>query len=74
MKFLVNKLLINGSVDFPNKEAAQDSPFALELFKFNFVNGVFFCKQFCYHYQNRRCGMGRYRSLIERLRKRCCRI
>ncbi|APU99059.1 NifU family protein [Sphingobacterium sp. B29] len=46
MKFLVNKLLINGSVDFPNKEAAQDSPFALELFKFNFVNGVFFASNF----------------------------
>ncbi len=46
MKFLVNKLLINGSVDFPHKEAAQDSPFALELFKFNFVNGVFFASNF----------------------------
>ena len=46
MKFLVNKLLINGSVDFPNKEAAQASPFALELFKFNFVNGVFFASNF----------------------------
>ncbi|WP_433901363.1 NifU family protein [Sphingobacterium puteale] len=46
MKFLVNKLLINGSVDFPNKEAAQDSPFAQELFKFNFVNGVFFASNF----------------------------
>ncbi|WP_293945746.1 MULTISPECIES: NifU family protein [unclassified Sphingobacterium] len=46
MKFLVNKLLINGSVDFPNKEAAQESPFAQELFKFNFVNGVFFASNF----------------------------
>lgn len=46
MKFLVNKLLINGSVDFPNKETAQDSPFAQELFKFNFVNGVFFASNF----------------------------
>ncbi|MDF2519046.1 MAG: NifU family protein [Sphingobacterium sp.] len=46
MKFLVNKLLINGSVDFPNKETAQDSPFATELFKFNFVNGVFFASNF----------------------------
>lgn len=46
MKFLVNKLLINGSVDFPNKETAQDSPFARELFKFNFITGVFFASNF----------------------------
>lgn len=41
MKFLVNKLLVNGSVDFPTKESAESSPFAKELFKFNFINGVF---------------------------------
>lgn len=46
MKFLVNKLLINGSVDYPDREKAQDSPFARELFKFNFVNGVFFASNF----------------------------
>lgn len=46
MKFLVNKLLINGSVDFADKEKAQASPFAKELFKFNFVNGVFFASNF----------------------------
>ncbi len=46
MKFLVNKLLINGSVDFPDQEKAQTSPFARELFKFNFVNGVFFASNF----------------------------
>lgn len=46
MKFLVNKLLINGSVDFPDQEKAQASPFARELFKFNFVNGVFFASNF----------------------------
>lgn len=46
MKFLVNKLLINGSEDFPDKERAQESPFARELFKFNFVNGVFFASNF----------------------------
>jgi Fe-S cluster biogenesis protein NfuA len=45
-KFLVNKLLINGSVDYPDRESAQDSPFARELFKFNFVNGVFFASNF----------------------------
>jgi Fe-S cluster biogenesis protein NfuA len=45
-KFLVNKLLINGSLDFANAEAAQVSPFAKELFKFNFVDGVFFASNF----------------------------
>lgn len=46
MKFMVNKLLINGSEDFASKEAAEHSPFAKELFKFNFVNGVFFASNF----------------------------
>lgn len=46
MKFLVNKLLYNGSLDFPDREKAQTSPFARELFKFNFVNGVFFASNF----------------------------
>src|SRR5690606_18341593 len=45
-KFLVNKLLINGSVDFATKEQAEASPFARELFKFNFVDGVFFASNF----------------------------
>ncbi|MBS7565228.1 NifU family protein [Mucilaginibacter sp. Bleaf8] len=46
MKFIVNKLLINGSVDYPTKESAEKSPFANELFKFSFVNGVFFASNF----------------------------
>ncbi|WP_285008651.1 NifU family protein [Pedobacter faecalis] len=46
MKFMVNKLLINGSEDFPTRESAEQSPFARELFKFNFVNGVFFASNF----------------------------
>jgi Fe-S cluster biogenesis protein NfuA len=46
MKFMVNKLLINGSEDFATKESAEKSPFAKELFKFNFVNGVFFASNF----------------------------
>jgi len=45
-KFLVNKLLLNGSLDFPNREKAEISPFASELFKFNFVDGVFFASNF----------------------------
>src|SRR5579872_886275 len=46
MKFIVNKLLINGSVDYPTKESAENSPFAKELYKFSFVNGVFFASNF----------------------------
>lgn len=46
MKFIVNKLLINGSVDYPTKESAEQSPFAKELYKFSFVNGVFFASNF----------------------------
>jgi Fe-S cluster biogenesis protein NfuA len=46
MKFIVNKLLINGSVDYATKESADTSKFANELYKFNFVNGVFFASNF----------------------------
>lgn len=46
MKFLVNKLLLNGSIDFATKESAAESPFAGELFRFDFVNGVFFASNF----------------------------
>ncbi|OKS86645.1 NifU family protein [Mucilaginibacter polytrichastri] len=46
MKFIVNKLLINGSVDYPTKESAEKSTFAKELYKFSFVNGVFFASNF----------------------------
>ena len=46
MKFIVNKLLINGSVDYATKKSAESSKFATELYKFNFVTG-FFCKQLC---------------------------
>ena len=46
MKFVVNKLLLNGSIDFATKESAEKSPFAKELFSFNFVSGVFFASNF----------------------------
>src|SRR3978361_1675347 len=46
MKFIVNKLLINGSADFATKESAEKSHFAKELYKFSFVNGVFFASNF----------------------------
>jgi Fe-S cluster biogenesis protein NfuA len=46
MKFIVNKLLINGSVDYATKQSAETSPFAKELYKFSFVNGVFFASNF----------------------------
>ena len=38
--------MINGSEDFATKESAEQSPFAKELYKFNFVNGVFFASNF----------------------------
>ncbi len=46
MKFIVNKLLINGSADFATVASAEKSAFAKELFKFSFVNGVFFASNF----------------------------
>src|SRR5882757_6791326 len=46
MKFIVNKLLINGSADYATRESAEKSPFAKELYKFSFVNGVFFASNF----------------------------
>ena len=46
MKFLVNKLLLNNSIDYPTRESAEKSTLAHELFKFNFVNGVFFASNF----------------------------
>ncbi|MBU0696294.1 MAG: NifU family protein [Bacteroidetes bacterium] len=46
MKFIVNKLLINGSVDYATKKSAESSKFATELYKFNFVTGVFFASNF----------------------------
>jgi len=33
-------------VDYPTRESAETSPFAKELYKFNFVNGVFFASNF----------------------------
>ncbi|GAA4333788.1 NifU family protein [Mucilaginibacter gynuensis] len=46
MKFIVNKLLINGSVDYATRDSAEGSAFAKELYKFSFVNGVFFASNF----------------------------
>lgn len=46
MKFITNKLLTNSSLDFPDRQQAESSPFAKELFKFSFVDGVFFANNF----------------------------
>lgn len=47
LKFISNKLLINGSADFPTKESANGSPFAKHLYEsFDFVVGVFFASNF----------------------------
>lgn len=46
LKFITTKLLTNTSLDFASKESAEKSPMAKELFKFNFVNGVFITANF----------------------------
>jgi Fe-S cluster biogenesis protein NfuA len=48
MKFVLNtQLLADGvSVDYPNAEAAANSPLAQELFQFDYVNRVFIAQNF----------------------------
>ncbi|HZH88967.1 MAG TPA: NifU family protein [Chitinophagaceae bacterium] len=47
MKFVANKLLYPGkSIDFPEKELAEPSPLAQELFNFPYVKGVFIASNF----------------------------
>jgi len=47
MKFVANKLLYPGkSIDFPEKETAEPSPLAQELFNFPYVKGVFIASNF----------------------------
>ncbi len=47
LKFVTQKILLRkGSADFPNVEAAADSPLALQLFEFAFVKGVFISANF----------------------------
>ncbi len=42
MKFVANKMLLpHYAADFPDEEAARESPLASELFGFPFVRGVF---------------------------------
>ncbi|HLO82716.1 MAG TPA: NifU family protein [Chitinophagaceae bacterium] len=47
MKFVANKLLYPGkSIDFPDIDAANPSPLAVELFGFPFVKAVFIASNF----------------------------
>lgn len=47
LKFVVGQVLVpQGSVDFPDEAAAEDSPLASKLFNFRFVERVFFGKNF----------------------------
>ncbi len=42
MKFVANRIVLeNGLAEYTSMEQAQDSPLALELFRFPFVTGVF---------------------------------
>jgi Fe-S cluster biogenesis protein NfuA len=47
LKFVFNKNIIpGGTYDYPNAEAANESPLARQLFQFNFVKGVFIAQNF----------------------------
>ncbi|HLS71855.1 MAG TPA: NifU family protein [Chitinophagaceae bacterium] len=47
MKFVANKLIYPGkSIDFPEKQTAEPSPLAQELFNFPYVKGVFIASNF----------------------------
>ncbi|KAA3436493.1 NifU family protein [Rufibacter hautae] len=48
MKFVLNSTLLGegGSVDYPTVESAADSPFAQELFNFDYVSRVFIASNF----------------------------
>jgi Fe-S cluster biogenesis protein NfuA len=47
LKFVTNKVLLpSDNLDFPDEEAAQNSPLAAELFAFPFVQGVFIADNF----------------------------
>ena len=48
LKFVANYMLVEEGVsyDFPDTESAQDAPLALELFKFDYVDRVFYMSNF----------------------------
>ncbi|MDQ3291202.1 MAG: NifU N-terminal domain-containing protein, partial [Bacteroidota bacterium] len=48
MKFVLSTILLPDgvSVDYPNVEAAANSPFAQELFNFEYVSRVFIASNF----------------------------
>jgi NFU1 iron-sulfur cluster scaffold homolog, mitochondrial len=46
MKFVANRKLFEGSIEYPNRESALSSPFASQLFEFSCVQGVFLASNF----------------------------
>ncbi|HPQ21535.1 MAG TPA: NifU N-terminal domain-containing protein, partial [Saprospiraceae bacterium] len=47
LKFVTNKMLYRGTADFREAELANEwSPMAAELFKKDYVNGVYICNNF----------------------------
>lgn len=46
MKFVANRMLFEGSIDFPTRASAAVSPFAAQLFDFSCVAGVFLASNF----------------------------
>ncbi len=46
MKFVANKMLLEGIIEFKNKEEAQNSPLAIQLFAFPFVKELFITENY----------------------------
>jgi Fe-S cluster biogenesis protein NfuA len=46
MKFVANKLILRGSMDFPEAGSALGYPFVSSLFTFSFVKGVFVAENY----------------------------
>ena len=54
LKFLPGQIVMRkGTADFRNAEAAKCSPLALNLFKVDGVEGVFFWFKFYFNYKKR---------------------
>lgn len=46
MKFVANRMLLDGMVEFKNKEEAVDSPIAMQLFAFPFIKELFITENY----------------------------
>lgn len=46
MKFVANRMLFEGSIEFPDRDSARNSPFVSQLFDFSCVKSVFLAQNF----------------------------